>query len=115
MEFLFYGSVILLIIAIVIWAQNSEIALSEPTSTQTKDFITANSSQDNNSSDLSDDDDDFSSTSDEITDPSYCYLPYNIYHGSCMGDDDSISSTSWDDDFSSSFWDDDWSSSSWDD
>lgn len=47
----------------------------------------------------------------EITNPSYCYLPYNIYHSSCTddyfysSDDDSFSSDS---DFSS---DDDYFSS----
>lgn len=49
---------------------------------------------------------------DDVADPTKCYLPYNIYHDSCFGDDwDSFSNSDHWDDLSSNDFDafqDDW-------
>ncbi|RUM49028.1 MAG: hypothetical protein DSY47_04435 [Hydrogenothermus sp.] len=48
---------------------------------------------------------------DEITDPTYCYLPYNIHHDDCFNNDDDTLSDYWDnhwDDYWNNNWNDDW-------
>jgi hypothetical protein len=75
------------------------------------DSSSSSSFLDNDSTSSHDDDDIY-------TDPSYCYLPGNIYYHICHDDDDR--SSIFDDHWSSSNWDDwtssgsdDWGSSSW--
>jgi hypothetical protein len=124
---------ILLIIALILlaWRINSEMSTIQPPSyplvqkkqEEQSNFVPTEDEEDRTKKHSSVDDsyndwsaDSFSSSSfldndstsshdddDIYTDPSYCYLPGNIYYHICHDDDDR-----------SSIFDDHWSSSSWD-
>jgi hypothetical protein len=138
--------IILLIIALILlaWRINSEMSAIQPPSyplvqkkqeeqsnfvptEDEEDRTKKHSSVDGSYNDWSADsfssssflNDDSTSSHDIYTDPSYCYLPGNIYYHICHDDDNR--SSIFDDHWSSSNWDDwtssgsdDWGSSSWD-